>query len=40
VQRGTHDELMAVPGIYLHAASLQAVDIEAAEPRDPMGGAA
>jgi ATP-binding cassette subfamily B protein len=26
VQRGTHEELMRVPGLYLHVASLQLVD--------------
>ena len=38
VQRGTHKELMAVPGIYLQAASLQVADIESADPRDATGG--
>jgi ATP-binding cassette subfamily B protein len=40
VQRGTHAELMKVPGPYLHVASLQLVDSRELQSLETKGGAA
>ena len=40
VQRGTHAELMKVPGPYLHVASLQLVDSRELQALELKGGAA
>jgi ATP-binding cassette subfamily B protein len=40
VQRGTHQELMKVPGPYLHVASLQLVDDRELRELPVKGGAA
>ncbi len=40
VQRGTHEELIRIPGPYLHVANLQLVDSRELQPAPAAGGAA